>query len=135
MNKKGICGQIGSAYSYLLLQCGVDAITYSGLDHGWSYVKINGKEYHIDPTWVLVDHENIDLTYFMMTTQERIEGVGDTLFPAMYSYDYFVDNVQFNADDETYKPLHGGIFKSIDREKKIVYYDVEGETKEFHYDA
>ena len=55
----GICHEISSAYSYLLLQAGVQATTMSGnrtydqAGHQWSFVRINGKNYHIDPTYAL----------------------------------------------------------------------------------
>ena len=71
----GICHEISSAYSYLLLQAGVQATTMSGnrtydqAGHQWSFVRINGKNYHIDPTYVLGSGN--DLRYFLMTDSQR----------------------------------------------------------------
>ena len=71
----GICHEISSAYSYLLLQAGVQATTMSGnraydeAGHQWSFVRINGKNYHIDPTYAL--GTGGDLCYFMMTDAQR----------------------------------------------------------------
>ena len=55
-DKTGVCQDISMAYSYLLMQAGVDATVMSGnreydsAGHQWSYVRINGNTYHIDPT-------------------------------------------------------------------------------------
>ncbi|MCR4647569.1 MAG: transglutaminase-like domain-containing protein, partial [Lachnospiraceae bacterium] len=113
MKKNGICCEIASAYTYLLYQCGVEAIHYGqGAYHDWVYVVVGGKGYHVDPTWAL-HGENPDyylyLQYFMMTEEERISQgfdrdkfeVGE-LWYLMPDYDL----ERYSATDETFKPLH-----------------------------
>ena len=104
--KKGQCVNFASVYAYLLLQAGIDAVSYriyEDLCHAWTYAVIDGKGYHIDTTWALQADgiEGVYLDYFMMSDKERIAD-GCTL-----------------TDDE---------------EKKIVHYtDLYGEPKEFCY--
>ena len=59
VKKTGQCINFAAVYAYLLMQVGVDALpcgTYDGLCHAWTYVTINGKGYHIDTTWALLDN-------------------------------------------------------------------------------
>ena len=77
IEKRGQCVNFASIYAYLLLQAGVDAVSYSifeELCHSWTYVVINGKGYHIDTTWALKADgiDGIYLDYFMMSDKERI---------------------------------------------------------------
>ena len=72
---KGICQEVSTAYSFLLMQAGVDATvmmgerSYDHANHQWSYVRINGRTYHIDPTYALQSGHY--LGYFMMTDLQR----------------------------------------------------------------
>ena len=69
---KGICQDISTAYSYILLEAGLDATVMAGTratdgaDHQWSYVRIHGHNFHIDPTYGVGNNDW--LGYFMMTT-------------------------------------------------------------------
>ncbi len=82
----GICQEISVAYSFLLLEAGVDASVmkgergYDNVGHQWSLVKIDGKYYHIDPTYGLGFTNSLE--YFMMTDQQRFER--DDYDPACY---------------------------------------------------
>ena len=67
--KTGICCEIAEAYSYLLLQLGINAATVINSKHEWSIIKLDGKYYHIDPTFAM-GHPN-SLAYFMMTDEKR----------------------------------------------------------------
>ena len=138
ITKKGVCDDLSAVYDYLLLQCGVDALKYAGvndgLGHAWSYVTIDGVGYFIDPTWGLESEETHDLTYFMITADDRRGDFGDTMIPDPYYYDFKNDNVDFSADDDRYSMLLGGDFESIDTENKILYYSIDGEEKELHYE-
>ena len=75
--KKGQCVNFASVYAYLLLQAGIDAVSYriyEELCHAWTYAVIDGKGYHIDTTWALQADgiEGVYLDYFMMSDKERI---------------------------------------------------------------
>ncbi len=137
-DKTGICDDLSAVYSYLLLQCEVESMKYEGHvgeGHAWSYVTLDGVGYFIDPTWGLNENGDPDLTFFMMTEADRELDFGDQMDPIMYYYDHENTNVDFSATDDRYAELHGGEFESLDRDNKILYYSVEGEEREFHYDA
>ncbi|MDR0821457.1 MAG: Ig-like domain-containing protein [Oscillospiraceae bacterium] len=53
VNKIAVCEGYALAYVYLLRKVGVDAYVISSkeMNHAWAYVKIDGKWYHVDPTW------------------------------------------------------------------------------------
>lgn len=139
--KTGICSECSVAYSFLLLQCGVDATVAGGTGsdgegHEWSYVTINGKNYHIDPTFVMGKYDN--LSYFMMTDAKREEENGytkkKTSIANHYKEDY--NGEKYDASDDFFAPLWGGTFKSWDRKKKIICYeDADGNTKTFDYSS
>ena len=100
----GICSEIAPAYSYLLMQAGVEATIVMGGDHEWSYVRINGNEYHIDPTFVISDP--CSLSYFMMTDEQReVTGYGRDEY--VYISNYWHDNPYYGyaADDDSFSEL------------------------------
>lgn len=102
----GICSEIAPAYSYLLMQAGVEATVMMGGDHEWSYVRINGRDYHIDPTYVLTDVDS--LSYFMMTDQQReTTGYGKDVYVITSNYSKDNPHPDYTADDDTYSPLWG----------------------------
>ncbi len=140
----GICHEISSAYSYLLLQAGVQATTMSGtrsLDHAghqWSYVRIDGKEYHIDPTYVL--GTGGALRYFMMTDAKREEEdfYDPATFYAVSHYSQDHPHPDYVADDETFAPLWAYDFESFDHAARTVLCPMEqseyGEWSYFRFD-
>ena len=107
----GICHEISAAYSYLLMQAGVQATTMSGNrsydheGHQWSFVRLNGKNYHIDPTYVL--GSSGDLRYFLMTDEKREEEdcYDPATFYAVSHYSREHPHPDYTADDETFRPL------------------------------
>ncbi|RKM54115.1 hypothetical protein D6853_14350 [Butyrivibrio sp. X503] len=135
MTRSGVCAEFSGVYTYLLLQCGVDAMTYGANGHRWSYVRINGNEYHIDPTWGTTKNHTANLTYFMMTDAERKANIKKRIFPLKFRYKYFNNCMSYSAVDERFQVLRGGTFLSMDTENKVVYYELGGETCEYHYDA
>ncbi len=130
----GICHEISSAYSYLLLQAGVQATTMSGnrsldgMGHQWSYVRINGKEYHIDPTYVL--GTGGALRYFLMTDAKREEEdfYDQATFYAVSHYSQDHPHPAYVADDETFAPLWAYAFESFDHAAHTVFCP-EGESE------
>jgi len=127
MGGTGICQEVGTAYSYLLLQAGVDATIvmgdriYDGGGHLWSYVTINGKNYHIDPTYAL--GKGGDLTWFMMTDEKRF--VEDSYpkddFTYSSCYSQCHDIPEFSAEDMTFSTLWGRTFERIDTVNNLIY--------------
>ena len=142
--KMGICNELGNYYAYLLCQCGVDAIEIDGdgdMYHTWTSVNLNGKNYHVDPTWGLKsenkkwdDTDSLWLFYFMMTDDERAENGFDISLNSSNCFFDVADKIDYHADSDKYAPLHSGAFEKIDREKKIMYYREGSETKELKYD-
>lgn len=140
--KKGQCVNFASVYAYLLLQAGIDAVSYriyEELCHAWTYAVIDGKGYHIDTTWALqADGANgIYLDYFMMSDKERIADgctLTDPNVTLLPECSVNKTNVKFDAKDGQYCIRDYCRFVSLDEEKKIVHYtDLYGEPKEFCY--
>ena len=137
----GICSECSAAYSYLLLQAGVDATLAggngnNGEGHGWSYVTINGKNYHIDPTFVM-GRENC-LSYFMMTDEQRESEGGFEKSKNTIACHYKGDHngSKYDASDDFFKPLWGGTLTSWDHKKKVIYYeDMNGNPATFDYSS
>ena len=149
--RMGICADFSALYSYLLLQSGVDAIAVQnwGSDdspgyHAWTFVEIDGKGYHIDPTWGLkVDKslETFTLDYFMMTDDDRASSGYPPELLEIYLIPYFYANecteYDFTADDRTYRLPGFSECSRYNTETNILYYynymidDVE---HEFQYE-
>lgn len=74
MEYEGICQSFAGAYTYLLLQCGIPAVTVSGYNgdaaHEWTLVKLNGNYYHVDPTYE-EGYGGEGLLFFGMTNDRR----------------------------------------------------------------
>lgn len=101
---KGICSEIAPAYSYLLMQAGVDATVMMGNDHEWSYVLINGCNYHIDPTYVLDSDES--LAYFMMTdTQRGKDGFDPEKCTIVSNYSQDHPHPSYTADNDSFSVI------------------------------
>ena len=145
MNRKGICGELGGIYAYMLLQVGVDALTISCFEdicHSWTYVTIDGKSYHTDPTWGLRNEytgKKMYFTYFMMTDGERaadgakMDELAISVLPGYWIKDSGKD---FSATDDRYCELRFATFSRMDTEKNILYY-LRGDDDteyEFHYE-
>jgi hypothetical protein len=140
--KNGICCEIAGAFSYLLLQCGVEAMPFgTACEHDWTYVVIGGKGYHVDATWGLhgdYPDASLNLQYFMMTEAERLPQLknGDQLqatwiWPWKSDYDLAI----FSATDETFSVLHNGAYyEGIDLERNVIKYrDLDDKSHELSY--
>ena len=140
--KNGICCEIAGAFSYLLLQCGIEAMPFgTSCEHDWTYVVISGKGYHVDATWGLHgDYPNdpLNLQYFMMTEAERLPQLQDAdqlqatwIWPWKTGYDL----KRFSATDETFSALHSGAYyEGIDTERNVIKYkDLDGNPHELSY--
>lgn len=138
----GICSECAPAFSYLLLQAGVESTVVGGHcpstddGHSWVYVTINGKNYHVDPTYVMSSSGY--LSYLMMTDEQREVEDGyqrkDFRFARNPSGEY--EGKDLVADDDYFAPLWGGYFTSWDTDKNIIYYiDVNGNDATFDYSS
>ena len=129
--KKGICQEISVAYSYLMMQTGAEIDVVGGVSetdgehHQWSYIRLNGHDYHIDPTWVLETNGKLD--YFLMTDAERYAQGGYSRDRFRYVSSYTQDHPypNYRADDETFAELWNGYFYSLDHENRTLYYEAE----------
>ena len=137
--KTGICHEIACAYSYLLMEAGVNAATMMGANHEWSFVRLGGKNYHVDPTFAL--GSDGELRYFLMSDAKRCQDDGfikeEFLFCSGYTQEH--PHNGHTADDETFWTLQDGVFDSLDHEKQTLYYRLfsdetwQWETTPFDY--
>ena len=108
MTGQGICWEIAEAYTYLLLQAGVDAGVCSGCQengecHDWNIVKLDGKYYYVDPTYAVSSPDT--LKYFGMTEAERIKQ-GSFLLDTLWAFIVGEIKAQtLDVTDEKFKPL------------------------------
>ena len=108
-----------------------------GSDHQWSYVRINGQDYHIDPTFVLSDKGS--LSYFMMTDEQReANGYGKAEYTITSNYAQDHPHPDYVADDDFFRPLWDKDFDSFSHETHTIrcwtesgYY---GEWTEYLFD-
>ena len=140
--KHGICAECSTAFSFLLLQAGVDATVCGGnreIDgegHAWTYVTINGKNYHVDPTFVM--ESGNCLSYFMMTDEQRYRegGFKKEMNTVGCHYKSDRNGSEYTADDDFFAPLWGKYLTSFDPDKNLIYYvDMEGNQGVFDYSA
>ncbi|MCR4689823.1 MAG: transglutaminase-like domain-containing protein [Lachnospiraceae bacterium] len=138
----GVCSECAPAFSYLLLQAGVDATTAGGIcprngeGHAWSYVTIGGKNYHLDPTYGM--ESGVCLSYFMMTDEQREHEDGykksETCVGCHYKGEQNGD--LYDADDDYFAPLWDGYLTSFDPDKNLIYYtDSDGNDAELDYSS
>ncbi len=149
--KKGICADFSALYSYLLLQCGVDAIAVSnwGEDdttgyHSWTFVDIDGKGYHIDTTWGVKEDKTsptFKLDYFMMTDEDRAldgypkEELDIYILPFFYARD--CKDYDFSANDSSYRlPRYSECSRYDTRSNTIYYYNylIDSDEHQFKYE-
>lgn len=140
----GICQEFSVAYAYLLMEAGVEATnmsghrSYDGVGHQWTYVRINGHDFHIDPTYVVGDKNS--LSYFMMDDAQR------EAEDCYYRYDYTITSnyaqdhphPAYAAEDDSFRPIWRGYFLSFDHETRTLFYreyesDGRIATKSFDY--
>lgn len=133
---EGICCEIAPAYAYLLLQAGVDAGTMGGHDHDWAYVKLNGKNYHIDPTFAI--NTAGALAYFLMDDGQRAaEGYPRSQHVIVSNYAQDHPHPDYAADDDTFRPLWEGFDGVLDRPAhtlRYLTYDLAGDPAEALFD-
>ena len=133
MNRKGVCYELSSVYSYLLLQVGVDALNVGcyapGMDHAWTYVVVDGVGYHVDATWSLKSYlynDDLCLEYFMMTDDNRTASgcpVDDLTVPLLPGYWVKFSTVTFEAPEQKYHFSSVSRYRYLDEDEKILYYD------------
>lgn len=53
VENKAVCAGYAKALNVLLQRVGLETsyVSSESLNHGWSYVKLDGQWYHVDPTW------------------------------------------------------------------------------------
>ena len=66
-----VCDGYTAAYNLLLKLEGISCSTASTDDHIWTVAVLDGKTYHIDPTWG-DQATSVDYRYFAMSQQEAM---------------------------------------------------------------
>lgn len=108
----GICHEISTAYSYLLMQAGVEATIMMGEDHQWSYVRINGHNYHIDPTFAISNKGS--LSYLMMDDKQReVYGYSKSGYTITSNYAQDYPHPDYVADDDTFQAIWDTEFEAF----------------------
>ena len=140
MNNIGICQEIASEYIYYLLQVGINGITCSSLNkddseaHEWVLINLDGKYYHIDPTYA-INYPN-SLFFFALDDIQR-EYYGD-LPISKYSYanSDLLNHEQFKADDRKFEKFWLAKTYEIDYINKIIKIvdNNTEEIKEYRFD-
>ena len=131
--KQGICNEIAALYNYMLLQVGIDSEEMGGFSkpddgsdgdgHSWVFVTLNGKSYHIDPTYGLTT-DLAPLSYFMMTDEIREERdcyPRESLSLAAYG-DQTREFISFEAVSDDFSELWEGEYIGMDRSSKEIVY-------------
>lgn len=136
----GICSEVASAYSFLLMQAGVDATIMAAQSdvtdsHEWSYVRIHGKSYHVDPTFAL--GTDSQMAYFMMTDEQRHEtyAYNDLFIAGVYGQEHQIQVEK--AEDDTYRPWWDWYMTGLDPVKNVFsyyYFDESGNHLEAEYE-
>ena len=138
---KGICQEIAGAYSYLLMQLGVEAATIGGnsrlndVGHSWSYVRINGENYHIDPTYAICIPGSLE--FFMMTDVKRGDEYPKSSFSmGTYESEGFAE-LDYSAEDEFFSPVWNYYLDSFDHDLHVMhcyFFDDESNVIEVDFD-
>ena len=139
----GICHEIATAYSYLLMQVGVEATTMGGnrasdnMSHLWSYVRIGGRDFHVDPTYVVSDKGL--LSYFMMTDEQRtaMDNYMQPTFTITSHYSQDHPHPDYAANDAAFAPVWDYAYDSFDPETDKLYgyrYDDNGVRSDLEFD-
>lgn len=132
----GICQDFSGAYAYLLNQAGVEAVSCGAMNdedaHEWNAVMIDGKYYHVDPTFGIGSDT---LRYFGMSDKRRqAEGDWDMQF-LNFSYNVFNKNGRYDMEDERFAPLADSLYCEIDYENNVITFTSEktGKEETFNY--
>ena len=145
MTRSGQCIDLSSVFAYLLLQAGVQAVEVGcnvpEMAHAWTYIVIDGKGYHSDPTWALKATSGEDellLYYFLMSGDRRASSscpVDDLTSPLLPKYWANFSSVEFTADHDDLSFPGESLFVSLDEEHKIVHYKDYAGQYELNYGA
>ena len=144
MYKEGICHELASAYRYLLLQVGVEAIDIvgeiGGSAHQWNMVRIDGVYYHTDPT-AQVGSEEDSLEAFCLSEESYVE-----FYDADIStFEIYLNRERYFEDtfksDNRFSSLGSCSYYELDQENQVIYYGYshfngeyyEEKTGEFKY--
>lgn len=119
--KTGICCELSKAYSYLLMQVGVEATTVIGGNHEWSFIKLGDNYYHIDPTWVIDDWYS--LKYFLMTDKQRQDQGRYKKKDYEYVGEYSPEKApDYSAKDDSFSSMWECHVSSFDPDTKTLVY-------------
>jgi hypothetical protein len=104
--------------------------------HAWTYLVIDGKGYHSDPTWALrnaEEGEELQLGYFLMSDSRRSDSgcsVDDLTAPLLPRYWVNRSASKFTAGEEGDVFPAGSVFVHLDEANRTVVYRADGEERE-----
>ena len=106
--------------------------------HQWSYVRIGGNDYHVDPTFVLSDPDY--LGYFMMTDAQRSMECGPESYTVASVFTQEYGAPAYRAEDDAFAPIWDGYLDSFDHDthtlRCYIYDDFANRVyKEFDYEG
>ncbi len=140
--KKAICGGYAKAFEYLCSKVGIEAITITGdadeVPHMWNMVLIDGKWYHIDPTYAVTESKvgkYVRYDYFCVT--DEVISRTRTVYEQSYKYptadsedcSYYVRNGLIADSWEDVKSMLTSEIIKASKDKRLVA-EVQCSSKE-----
>ncbi len=116
----GVCHTYAQLLEFTLRQVGVECVMPDGVsrydeeeNHSWLVVKLDGKYYHIDPTWDSDQKSDlVGLRFFGMTDAERYEtGIITYKESLCEGYEYACTDTRFAGFRKAYKFERAGLHK------------------------
>lgn len=129
-NNKGVCHSYAYLCHYAFQQLGIKSFCVTGDmknsddGHMWLLVEIDGKYYHIDPTWDRNDDGTVSLRYFGLTDKERGKDID-------FNFNTEIDENfgKIHCKDNKFKILRDVDHFDFDKNGKIKVTPASGETK------
>ena len=108
------------------------------ISHSWTYIVLDGKGYHADPTWGLKQYTGVGLNlyYFMMTDERRADSgcpVDDLNAQLLPEYWESRSHIDFSATDDSLSFPIQSYLVELDEENKILYYNDSEGSKSLNY--
>lgn len=113
INGEAVCSGYAAAFQLIMNMLGIECGTCTGSNHAWNYVNIDGEYYWIDTTWDDSIKNNVNHTYFMITTEQLLN---TRTFDTIQGYVPECDSMEYN-----YFVQNGGYFETYDEDAILSY--------------
>ncbi len=126
-----VCEGYAKAMQILLKSCGITSCTIrgvaDGINHMWNVVLLDGKWYHLDPTWD-DNEETISYEYFNLSTEEILCNHSISNELSQSETGGYEDNANFFipqcvSDDMNYYTVEGVTFNEVSDESFNIMVD------------